>query len=350
MRGMVWIVMGMVWLGGRLGPATAGQADGRLDIYWIDVEGGGATLVVTPVGESVLIDSGNPGPRDANRIFQVATQVAKLRTIDHLVTTHYHLDHYGGAAALSAALPIANVYDNGRFEGQREFPDQPYEQFKAGRRAVLTAGDEIRLQPALAADAPRVLLRCLAARQQLVRAAAGAAGNDLICAAALPKPEDKSDNANSIVLLLQFGSFRFFAGGDLTWNVERELVCPVNRVGQVDVYQVTHHGLDSSNNPVLVRSLAPTVAVMSNGTTKGCEPATFATLRGTESVQAIYQMHRNLRPDGSVNNAPAEQIANQDANCQARHLQLSVAPDGSQYTVSVSGGGSRTFATRQRAE
>src|SRR5256885_6102912 len=116
---------------GLLAPASrAGPADKRLDVYWVDVEGGAATLIVTPAGESVLIDSGFPGERDANRIFDVATKAAGLKQIDHLVTTHYHLDHFGGAATLATLMPIRNVYDNGLFKEGWERPSKAYLEFK----------------------------------------------------------------------------------------------------------------------------------------------------------------------------------------------------------------------------
>src|SRR5262249_37931853 len=143
-----------------------------------------------------------------------------------------------------------------------------------------------------------------------------------------------SDNANSIVSLLEYGPFRFFVGGDLTWNMESQLVCPQNLVGTVDVYQVDHHGLDLSNNPLLVRTLAPTIAIMSNGTQKGCGAETFKTLKETPSIQAIYQIHRNLRED-SENNTSSECIANLQPNCQAQYIKLSVEPSGHAYTVSI---------------
>src|ERR1044071_10016843 len=92
--------------------AQAGPADNALDVYWIDSEGGGSTLVVTPAGESVLVDSGNPGGRDAKRIHHVAREVAGLERIDYLVTTHFHVDHFGGAAELSELMPIGTVFDN----------------------------------------------------------------------------------------------------------------------------------------------------------------------------------------------------------------------------------------------
>src|SRR5262245_29651048 len=83
-----------------------------LDLYWVDVEGGAATLIVTPAGESVLIDTGNPGGRDSKRIIQAAKD-AGVNRIDHLLTTHFHIDHFGGAAEVAEALPIGTIYDNG---------------------------------------------------------------------------------------------------------------------------------------------------------------------------------------------------------------------------------------------
>jgi competence protein ComEC len=326
--------------------AAAGSADGRLEIYWIDVEGGAATLIVTPQGESVLVDTGNPGRRDPQRIFDVAAKVAGLRKIDHLVTTHYHRDHFGGAATLAAMLPIGVVYDNGEFAGGTERPDQDYLSFAAQRRAVIEPGQEIPLEQSPEASKPRLSLRCLAARQQFAAAADGADENEAICRDARAKARDGSDNANSIVLLLSLGEFQFFDGGDLTWNMEQKLVCPKNLVGEVDVYQTTHHGLDASNNPVVIRSLKPKVAVFNNGVTKGCEPDVFAALKSESSVEAIYQMHRNLRPD-SQNNTADEYIANREAECQANFIKLSVDSAARSYTVSIPGRGhERTFAVK----
>ena len=151
------------------------------------------------------------------------------------------------------------------------------------------------------------------------------------------KDRDGSDNANSVVTLLSFGPFRLFDAGDLTWNREHDLVCPKNLVGEVDVYQVTHHGLDSSNNPLVLRSIKPTVAIMNNGATKGCLPEVFTTLKETTSLQAIYQVHKNMRPDGAMHNVADEFIANQGAekDCQGNHIQLSVDPTGKTYVVRI---------------
>src|SRR3954471_11480964 len=107
----VKLIVGIALLFGAAASLRAGPADKRLDIYWIDAEGGGATLIVTPAGESVLVDTGNPGPRDAGRIHKVATEQAKLTQIDYLVTTHYPADHFGGAADLAKLMPVRTVYD-----------------------------------------------------------------------------------------------------------------------------------------------------------------------------------------------------------------------------------------------
>ena len=317
------------------GAALAGAADGRLDVYWVDVEGGAATLIVTPHHESVLIDTGNLGMRDPGRIVEVATKVAGLKRIDHLIVTHYHRDHYGGAATLATLVPIGTAYDNGMFEGMPDNPGKEYFSFKSEQRMVINPGDSISLKQTDAA--PTLKFQCLATRETFVEPAADAPDNASVCVAHRPKDPDGSDNANSVVMLLSFGPFRFFDGGDLTWNQEMRLVCPKNLVGEVDVYQVTHHGLDRSNNPVLLASLEPCVAIMNNGHKKGCMPEVYANLMATRSLEAIYQVHKNLRTDGAVNNTTDEFIANhqEGTTCRGNYIKVSVDPQGQSYTVSI---------------
>ena len=303
-----------------------------LDIYWVDVEGGAATLIVTPLKESILIDSGNPGQRDPQRIVKVATEQAGLQRIDHLITTHYHGDHFGGAATLAKLMPISIVYDNGKFENMPNDPGPSYWNFPSSARKIMNPGDSLELkQP----TGRTLSLTCLGTRRQFIDPSESNPANETLCASHRPKERDGSDNANSIAMVLEYEGFRFLDNGDLTWNQELKLVCPKNLVGEVDVYQVTHHGLDSSNNPVLLNTVKPTVTVMNNGVTKGCLPEVFANLKACESIQAMYQVHKNLRPDGKTNNAPDAFIANHDEACKANFIKLSVDESGKTYTVSI---------------
>jgi beta-lactamase superfamily II metal-dependent hydrolase len=328
--------------------ALSGPTDKRLDLYWIDVEGGAATLLVTPAGETVLIDTGNPGPRDANRIVKTITEVAGMKQIDHLVITHYHGDHFGGALTLVNLLPIRNLYDNGQFAGIPDpHPGQAYFELKVGQRHVVKPGMTLPLKQADNAATPKLSFTFLGGQKQFIEPPVGAPENTDVCSAAREKDRDGSDNANSVVMVAGFGDWRFFDAGDLTWNQEARLVCPKNIVGQVDVYQVTHHGLDSSNNPLVLRTLRPRVAVMNNGVTKGCLPEVFANLKDTKSLEAVYQVHKNLRPDGVTNNVQDEYIANKERECQGNYIKLSVSPDAKSYSVSIPANGhSRTFETR----
>lgn len=327
----------------------AGEADGKLDVYWTDVEGGAATLIVTPAGESVLVDTGLPGERDPYRIYRTVTQRAGLDRIDHLIVTHFDVDHFGGAADLSERIFIDKVWDPGipKLEGRRKEMIQRYRRAFRRRRKVLEPGDRIPLRAAPGRRSSKLELICLGAARKFVEAPKGAPANPVCERHTREKKTDTSQNGESTALLLRFGDFELLDCGDLTWQLERELVCPVNLVGKVDVFQVDHHGLDQSNNPVLVDSVEPRVAIMNNGSRKGCMPEVFATLtaKGT-SIEAIYQMHRNLRVDPDGNTAP-ELIANHEKDCTAEIIKLSVHPSSKTYSVAIpSSGHIREFATR----
>jgi len=330
---------------------AADPAPGSLQIRWVDVEGGAATLIITPAGESVLVDTGNPGGRDPGRIHRAARE-AGLTRIDHLITTHFHMDHFGGAAELSALIPIGTVWDNGLPDtnpdnnpSDTRWPllSKPYREMKVEARHVIQPGQTLPLKSR--EGAPPFAIRCVAARQSFIEQQGDAPGNPQ-CDQHAAKPKDTSDNANSIAIVVELGAFRFFDGGDMTWNTEAALVCPINRVGEVDVYQVNHHGLDQSNNPVLVHSLAPTVSVMNNGTRKGTGAETLAALRSSPGLKAMFQVHKNLRDD-TENNTSDERIANLAADCEGHGIQLVVTPDGGHYTVSIpSSGREEMLATR----
>lgn len=332
------------------------QAPRSLDIYFIDSEGGGSTLVVTPAGESILFDTGNPGGRDSARIHAVATK-AGLSRIDHVIISHFHGDHFGGAAEVAQLMPLGTVYDKGVPAGD---PDgrvgspflvriRPYLEMPVEHRRTLEPGMVIPLRGTGRPGEPALELLCVGANQSFIEAPASRRQPNPRLVPVDAKPEDTSDNANSTVFVLQYGDFRFFHGGDLTWNVEEKLVAPYNIPGEVDVFQVQHHGLAQSNHPNLLRSLAPTISVMNNGPRKGGAPAVFAALNSLPSLEAMYQVHRNISV-GPEGNAPADHMANHEAECEGHPLKLSVAADGATYTMSVpSTGHSRTFKTRVKA-
>ncbi len=342
-RSIPWEFLVLIYALCLLAVAEAGPSDGRLDIYWIDVEGGAATLMVTPEGEAVLVDTGLPKDLHIERMKACVTEIAGLQQIDHLIISHYDRDHYGGAPGLSKVVPVVTLYDNGKFVGMRNHPGEDYFNLPCKKRVVVDPGDEIPLKQG---ETP-VRLRCLATRRQFIPPPEGAVANTLDCDKVALKDADLSENANSMVFVLQFGPFRFYNGTDLTWNLESKLVCPVNLVGEVDVYQVTHHGLDRSNHPLVIQSLKPRVSVMNNGRTKGCAPEVFKNLKAQPSLEAMYQMYKNQRKDGKVNNTAPELMANTVDGSSGNHIVLSVAPDGRSYTVSIPATGhQRTFKTK----
>jgi len=340
--------------------ATAQPVEARpFEIYFIDAAGGAATLLITPERESILIDSGWPGldDRDPKRIVHVLRDLAGCDQLDHLVTTHWHTDHFGGVAGLARMIIISHFWDRGLPEdadARPDFPDGPkpddslgiaYRSASAGKRKALKAGDSLPLK--------RVRARVLASGGSVIDAAAtgvdtagvAARANSLCENAPQDKAVDPSDNARSLVLLFSLGKFQFFDAGDLTWNVEKKLVCPVDLVGPVDLYQVTHHGMDTSNHPTLVQTIAPTVAIMNNGPRKGGAPGTVKLLKSVPSIQAAYQLHKNAATGAEDNTAPSF-IANKDA-AGGEFIRVRVAPDGARFTVQIGEhGAERTFESK----
>ena len=300
-----------------------------LTIVWVDVEGGAATLVATPEGETLLMDCGWPGERDAARIAAALKSLGHSR-IDHYLTSHWHTDHWGGVEALAKLVPIGRFYDHGFPEGNAKDVDPKLKEayLKAGgaKSTVLKPGDTVPLKGAE--------VRVVAAHGVVAGEPAGAP--QVRRCEANPehpaKPEDTSDNARSLGFVLKYGDFEFLDTGDLTWNVEHKLVCPKNLVGPVDVYQVTHHGLSQSNNPALLKAVEPTVAIVNNGAKKGGDAATFRWLKETASIKDVWQVHRNVGTKAE-DNAPAELVANDDEKCQGNALLLKVAPGGKSYVV-----------------
>jgi competence protein ComEC len=324
--------------------ATVASAQPTLDIYHIDVEGGAATLIVSPGRESLLVDAGWPGNggRDVGRI-QAAMKAAGITRIDHFITTHYHTDHVGGLPPLMAAVPIGMFHDHGTMDAPyaRDFASS-YEAYVAAvkTRSSVTPGSKLELRGA--SPTMPVTLGFLAAHGQV---ASGGGQPNPACGSVPAKADDPSDNARSVVFLLSYGAFDFFDAGDLTWNTEAKLVCPNVTVPAVDVYQVTHHGLDTSNNPLLLKALKPTVAIMNNGPKKGGSPDTVRELKALPSVKAFYQLHRNVATGPDDNTSP-DLIANLEETPDAGHMvSVHVKADGSYDVVNHRTGQKRAFTS-----
>ena len=267
------------------------QARTTLDIYLVDVEGGNATLFVTPSGDSLLIDTGNGGPaamRDADRIMAAAKD-ARLTQIDHLITTHYHGDHYGAMTEVASRIPIKEFIDHGPnvqpAAAADEFLQKVYPQLYAkSKHTVAKPGDKIELK---GLDA-----RVVASAGQMIASPLPGAGNkNPYCAAYKPKDPDPSENAQSVGTHFTFGRFKTVHMGDLTWNKESDLMCPSNKLGTVDLFIVSHHGQAISNSEVLVHALAPRVAIMNNGTRKGGQPDAMKVMHSSPGLEDLWQIH-----------------------------------------------------------
>jgi len=323
-------------------PATIG-ADSA-DIYWIDVEGGAATLVVTEAGETVLMDSGWAGfdDRDAKRIELVA-EVAGVERIDYLITSHFHRDHAGGLAALAGRMEIGQFLDHGDSVQQESERDRDlWEGYLATvgeRRRIVTPGETLPLRGA-------ELIIVAAHSRFLAEPLAGGGANPL-CESFEPHPEDEGENGKSIGYLLEVGDFRFVNLGDLSWNFQGQMACPVNLLGKIDVYQVTHHGSRDDVVPQQMWALEPTVAVMNNGPTKGAGIEAVETVMASPGLEDLWQAHRAVENDDD-HNTDERLTANlaDTEGCQAHWLHARVRSDGS-YTITNSRNGhSKTYRAR----
>ena len=324
--------------------AGLAQESGNLDIYWIDVEGGAATLVVTPARESVLMDTGWPRPdaRDARRI-QAAMDDAGIDSIDYLLFSHFHGDHVGGLAALAERVPIGAIVDHGDSvelgtERGRALWDE-YLAVAGERRRSIEPGDKLPLE--------RLELSFVAAHRELVDTLEPRMPNRLCEGIEAPDP-DMGENGHSLGYLLSLGAFQFLNLGDLTPDREHALACPENRLGNVDLWQVPHHGGYGAVRPELAGMLRPTVAVVNNGPRKGGTPESLAVLQSSAEVGDVWQAHRTLTDD-AANNTDEMLIANltEEDDCEGHWIKATVQPDGLGWSMTNGRTGySRTYQSR----
>jgi beta-lactamase superfamily II metal-dependent hydrolase len=318
---------------------AAAQAVKPLEIHFIDVEGGQATLFVLPTGESMLVDTGFPAlnGRDADRIAGAAKR-AGLSRIDTLVVTHYHSDHVGGVPALASRIPIGTFVDHGPTVESGDAPAALYNAYLDAR----AKGRHVLARPGEAMRVGDLAIAFVSAGGDLIaKPLAGAGDANALCAGYTPKEVDATENARSVGMLLTYGRFRMLDLGDLTWNKEHDLACPNNLIGKVDVYLTTHHGLNQSGLPALVYAVHPRVAIMNNGARKGGSVDALRSLRAAPGLEDLWQLHYSLE-GGAALNAPEPLLANVDETT-AHEITIAAQRDGSFVVTNARNGHTKRY-------
>jgi len=311
------------------GYAIGSAADSKsLSIYCIDVEGGQATLFVTPNGESLLVDTGWDGNngRDADRIVAAAKD-AGLQKIDYVLITHYHRDHVGGVTQLAERFPIGTFLDH----GENREPDN--ENTKMGWNAyqkLLASGIYKRISTKPGDVLPIRDAKFTIATSDgklLEKPVQGAGAQNQNCQEVKQPPADHTENEFSQGFVMEFGKFRLLDLGDIPFVEEVALSCPVNKIGKIDFFIATHHGLFFSNSPALVHGVAPRVALMENGAKKGGSPAAWDIIKRSPGLEALYQLHWSEEGE-AAHNSPSEFLANLDGPDTGNYFKITANPDG----------------------
>ena len=320
------ILMAVISLSGS---SLAFAQSGNLQIYFVDVEGGQATLLLAPSGQSLLVDTGWPGNnnRDANRISE-AMKDAGLKQIDYALITHYHTDHVGGMPQLVQQVKVGEFIDHGPNQENDEMAPEGYDAYLkhlgTSKHVVAKPGDRIPLQ-GLAVEI------LAAAGKHVGKAVAGAGQPNPYCSSESQWPADHTENAASAGVLVTYGDFRFVDLGDMTKDKELGLVCPRNLIGTVDLFLVSHHGMSMSNTKALVEALHPRVAIMENGPKKGDSPEAWQTVHDSPGLQDLWQLHYTAA-SGPDHNVAKDEIANLDDDSDGHYIKVTAQPDGT-FTV-----------------
>ncbi len=323
--------------GGAAGPAAA---DGPLRIFWVDTEGGAATVLAMPTGEVLVVDAGFSSAH-AQRIADLLKSELNTTRIDVMVVSHYHIDHVGGVPALASLVSIGQYLDHGDAVESGSHIDAYMAMFSeagAPKRTVVKPGTQLNFGA--------VALTFVTSGGEVVDPPLATAVPNTGCDDATSKTEVAgAENPMSVGFLARYGKFDFLDTADLTWNAEQKLVCPTNRVGVVDLYQVNHHGMDLSSSPQLVNSILPLVAVMNNGAAKGGSPGTFEILKASPGLQDIWSMH-HLTANDPTHNADEALTANLEGTDNGYWLKAVIDAKGTLTMTNGRTGMSRTYQAR----
>ena len=296
-----------------------------MQIYFIDVEGGQATLVVSPSGQSLLIDTGWPGyeGRDADRILAAAHQ-AGLNQIDYVLITHYHRDHVGGVPQLVDGIKVGTFLDHGPNLEDSQVTRSDY----AAYEKAIAGHAHVVVKPGWKVPIKGIDVRVLSAAGDHTGPLSDAGAENSYCKTEPAAPDDLTENARSVGVLITYGNFRFLDLGDLTKKKELQLACPSNIIGTVDLFLVTHHGADLSNPKALVWALRPRVAVIDNGARKGASSAAWQIVHDSPGIEGLWQLHYAAESDKD-HNVDADYIVNVKENCEGKFLKVTADADGS---------------------
>jgi len=323
---------------------------GKLRIYVIDVEGGGATLVVARSGRSMLIDSGSPGAaaeRDSKRIAD-AMRAAGLTKINYLFTTHYDGDHVGGAPAANAVAHFDRFFDHGEMDPKWEQNANGRARYDAyleianGKRTTTNAGDTIPFDDArveVVASHGAVLAKPIN----------GGGAKTPFCDPADAKPPNTTENSQSTGVLVSYRGFTFLDVGDLTWDKETDLACPVNKLGRVSLLLATHHGFfnDQSGAPSLLWAIQPQVVIANNGPRKGMAATAFERIQKIQGLEGLWQSHLAMATD-AAHNTDETMIANTEASadCKGHWIRVDVESNRRFTVTNGRNNFSRTYRLR----
>lgn len=324
---------------------TPAQSKAKLQIYFIDVEGGQSTLFVTPGGQSLLIDTGWPdnNGRDADRIMAAAKK-AGISKIDYVLFTHFHVDHVGGAPQLAARIPIGTFIDHGP---NRETDASTVQGYEAYQKLLATGKyKHIVAKPGETLPVKDLNVFVVSADGNLIdHAMPGGGEENSYCKVSEMRPADKSENGRSLGVLITFGNLRILDLGDLTWDKEMQLMCPVNKLGHVNILVVSHHGLYQSSSPALVDAIHPQVAVMDNGERKGGSKATLETFKSIPGLETLWQLHYSDE-GGQALNTQEQYIANPQGPDKGIDLELTADEGGNFSVLNPRTGQSKSYAAK----